>query len=130
MVQRKKMAKKKLESFKKDLLDLRKDLVHDVRNMTNVDGGSGNESSDVSGHVQHMADVATDLYDKEFSMGLAAHDYETLQRVDSALKRIDKGTFGFCLETGKIIKEARLKAIPYAEYCLEYQEELEKKEGR
>ena len=123
----KKMAKKKLDFFKKLLIELKNDLVHDIRNMTDATGSSANESSDVSGHVQHMADVATDLYDKEFSLGLASHDRELLQRIDDALKRIDKGTYGFCLGTGKAISEERLKALPYAEYCLSHQEELEAK---
>ncbi len=127
MPQKKKMDKKKLEKFKTLLLALKSDLVHDIKNMSNNAGSTMNESSDVSGHVQHMADVATDLYDKEFAMGLASHDRETLQRIDDALKRIENGTYGFCLGTGKAIKEARLKAIPYAEYCLAHQEELEEK---
>jgi len=120
----KKMDKKKLESFKKLLLKLREDLVHDVKNLSESSTG-GNESHDVSGHVMHMADVATDMYDKEFSMGLASKDREILQRIEDALKRIEDGTYGICLGTGKPIKEARLKAIPYAEYCLEHQEEIE-----
>ena len=126
MPEKKKMDKKKLEKFKALLLALKSDLVHDINNMSNSTG-STNESADVSGHVQHMADVATDLYDKEFTMGLASHDRETLQRIDDALKRIEDGTYGFCLGTGKAIKEARLRAIPYAEYCLSHQEELEEK---
>ena len=93
--------------------------------MSDNTGSSSNDSSDVSGHVQHMADVATDMYDKEFSLGLASHDREVLHKINAALKRIDDGTYGFCLATGKPISQARLKAIPYAEYCLKYQEELE-----
>jgi RNA polymerase-binding protein DksA len=127
---KKKLDKKKLEAFKKLLLKLKDSLTHDIKNMSDVAGSSMNDSSDVSGHVQHMADVATDMYDKEFSLGLASKDRELLQRIDDALDRIKKGTYGFCLATEKPISQARLKAIPYAEYCLEYQEELEKKKGR
>lgn len=121
----KKLEKKKLEGYKKLLLKLKDDLLHDIRNMSDTSGSSMNDSSDISGHVQHMADVATDMYDKEFSLGLASHDRVVLQKIDAALKRIEDGTYGFCLGTGKPIGQARLKAIPYAEYCLKYQEELE-----
>ena len=121
----KKLDQKKLDYYKKLLLKLRDDLVHDIRNMSDNTSGSTNDSSDVSGHVQHMADVATDMYDKEFSLGLASHDREVLQKINTALKRIEEGTYGLCLATGKPISQARLKAIPYAEYCLKYQEELE-----
>lgn len=120
----KKLDQKKLDYYKKLLVKLRDDLVHDIRNMSE-NSGSSNDGSDVSGHVQHMADVATDMYDKEFSLGLASHDREVLQKINAALKRIEDGTYGFCLATGKSISQARLKAIPYAEYCLKYQEELE-----
>ncbi|MFT5169990.1 MAG: DnaK suppressor protein [Lysobacterales bacterium] len=121
---KKKLDQKKLDKYKKLLIDLKRTLVHDIRNMA---GASGSDSSDVSGHVQHMADVATDLYDKEFTMGLASHDRETLQRIDDALIRIEKGTYGFCLGTEKPISAARLTALPYAEHCLSHQEELEEK---
>ena len=120
----KKLDAKKLEYYKKLLLKLKEDLVHDIKNMSDANNGNG-DSGDVSGHVLHMADVATDMYDKEFNLGLASHDREVLQKIEEALKRIEDGTYGFCLGTGKPIGQERLKAIPYAEYCLKYQEELE-----
>lgn len=123
----KKLDKKKLESYKKLLLKLKEKLVHDIKNMSADANYHPTDSGDVSVHVQHMADVASDIYDKEFSLGLASKDREVLQKIDAALKRIEDGTYGFCLATKKPISQARLKAIPYAEYCLEYQEELDKK---
>ena len=123
----KKMEKKKLDIYKKSLLQMREDLLGDIKNMQ---GESGDlDSKDVSGHVIHMADVATDMYDKEFNMGLASKDRVLLQKIEDALRRVDEGSYGFCLATGKAISPARLKALPYAEYCLEYQEQIEK-QGR
>ena len=121
----KKLDKKKLEYFKKILLKLKDDLLHDIHNMSKDPNGENGNSGDVSGHVMHMADVATDMYDKEFALGLASKEREILQKIDDALKRIEEGTYGICLGTGKPIAQARLKAIPYAEYCLKYQEEIE-----
>lgn len=131
MPQKKKpLDKKKLDTFKNILVKMREDIINDIKSISNGSGGSGEESSDVSGHVLHMADVATDMYDKEFSLGLASKDRELLQKIDDALVRIHHGTYGLCLGTKKPISEARLKAIPYAEYCLEYQEQLEQEKGR
>lgn len=124
MAQPKKLDKKKLEYYKKLLLRIKEELLHDIKNMSDANNGN-DDSGDVSGHVLHMADVATDMYDKEFNLGLASHDREVLQKIEDALKRIEDGTYGFCLGTGKPIAAARLKAIPYVEYCLKYQEELE-----
>jgi len=122
----KKLDKKKLDSYKNLLLKMKIDLHHDIKNLAEESSGAvGNDSGDVSGHVQHMADVATDMYDKEFTLGLASNDRKLLQKIDEALERIENGTYGFCLETGKSISKARLEAIPYAKYCLKYQEELE-----
>ncbi|HPN89152.1 MAG TPA: TraR/DksA family transcriptional regulator [Candidatus Omnitrophota bacterium] len=119
--------KKKIEHYKKLLMAMKEKVSHDVKNMAHNTDNHGNESSDISGHVLHMADVATDMYDKEFNLGLASHDRKLLQKIDDALLRIEKGTYGICLGSGKPISQARLDAIPYAEYCLEYQEELDKK---
>lgn len=123
----KKLGKRDLKYFKELLLKSREELVHDIRSMSH--GSSDDESRDTSGHVQHMADVATDMYDKEFSLGLASHDREVLVKIEDALKRIDDGSYGICLGTGQPIKRERLEAIPYAEYCLEHQEEIEKQQS-
>jgi len=121
------MDKKKLESFKKLLLKLKESITHDIYNISK-DSGADGASGDISGHVLHMADVATDMYDREFNLGLASNEREILQKIDSALRRIEDGTYGFCLGTGKAISMARLKALPYAEHSKKYQEELEAKD--
>ena len=119
------MDKKKLESYKKFLLKLKEDLVHDINNMSKNPASQTTDSGDVSGHVQHMADVATDMYDREFSLGLASNEREVLYKIEAALKRIEIRSYGLCLECGKSVLAARLKAIPYAETCLKCQEKLE-----
>jgi DnaK suppressor protein len=82
----------------------------------------------VSGHALHMADVATDMYDREFNLGLASNDRETLARVGEALQRIEEGNYGLCVQCQKAIAPARLKAIPYVETCVKCQEVLESKQ--
>ncbi|MBF0384472.1 MAG: TraR/DksA family transcriptional regulator [Candidatus Omnitrophica bacterium] len=121
------LNKKELETYEKELLKLKEDIVHDIKNMHDNTRSGDNESKDLSGHVMHMADVATDMYDKEFNLGLASKDRELLQEIEDALQRIKEGTFGVCIATGKHITKARLKAIPYVKYCLDYQEQLDSK---
>ena len=123
MPNRKKLSQKDLETYKKQLIKMKEDLLYDIKSM-NEDSGEG-ESRDLSGHVMHMADVATDMYDKEFNLGLASKDRAVLQQIEAALKRIEDGTYGICEGTGKPISKERLKAIPYTSYSLEYQEQLE-----
>jgi DnaK suppressor protein len=50
----------------------------------------------------------------------------TLEKVEAALRRIKDGSYGRCLACGRPIGEARLEAIPWAEYCLEDQDKLDK----
>ena len=122
----KKLDKKQLEYFKKELLKIKDKILHDLKSMQSVNSaGAKDNGEEAGGHGLHMADVATDMYDKEFTLGLASNDKETLQKIDDALKRIEEGIYGICLKTKKPIRIARLKAIPYAELSLEAQEELE-----
>lgn len=124
MATKKKLNQKDLDLYKNELNKLKEKLLFDIKTM-HGDSGEG-DSRDLSGHVQHMADVATDMYDKEFNLGLASKDREILQQIEDALKRINEGTYGICEGTGKVISKERLKAIPYTSYSLEHQEELEK----
>ena len=122
------MDKKQLEDFRKLLLDLKEKILHDIKNMSSVNSADHKDTTgDVSGHALHMADVATDMYDREFNLGLASNDRELLFKIEGALKRVTNKNFGLCSQCHKSIPLVRLKAIPYAETCLKCQEELEKK---
>jgi RNA polymerase-binding protein DksA len=125
-----KMDEKKLDFYKKLLLKIKGQIQGDIRSMSDENEGEQGDKGDVSGHALHMADVATDMYDREFNLSLASNDREVISRIDDALARIDKGVYGFCLKSGKRIPDQRLKAIPYAEYCLEVQEEMDRKLGK
>jgi RNA polymerase-binding protein DksA len=124
------MDAKKIEFFKNLLLKMKAQIQGDIRSMADESEGDQSDNGDVSGHAMHMADVATDMYDREFNLSLASYEREIVQKIDAALMRIVKGTYGLCIKSGKRIPEARLKAIPYAEYCLEVQEEMDRKGGR
>ena len=76
-----------------------------------------------------MADVATDMYDREFTLGLAATDRELLYQVNEALGRIEDGNYGLCSICKKPIPATRLKAIPHAQTCLKCQESRETKKS-
>ncbi|MCK5012656.1 MAG: TraR/DksA family transcriptional regulator [Candidatus Omnitrophica bacterium] len=123
----KKLDKKKLDYYKKLLLKLKESFLHDITNMSKDPGSQNGDSGDISGHVLHMADVATDMYDREFNLGLASSEREALNKIEQALKRIDEESFGTCVECEKSIPSARLKALPYAETCLKCQEKIETK---
>jgi DnaK suppressor protein len=61
-------------------------------------------------------------------MGLMSRErlVERIERISAALKRIDDGTYGTCVECGKPIAPARLKALPEATTCVTCQEKIER----
>ena len=123
----KKVSKKKWEPYKKLLLRIKEETANDIKQMSSTNAQSQKESSgDISGHALHMADVATDMYDREFNLGLASNDRELLYKVSEALGRIAENTYGICQECDKSIALVRLKAIPYVETCLKCQEKIER----
>ena len=68
----------------------------------------------------HMADVGSDNFEQEFNVGLLESKRDLLREIDEALRRIEDGTYGICLATSKPISKARLRAKPWAKYCIEY----------
>ena len=121
-----KMDKKKLEHYKKLLVTLKQDLSQDISKMSAH--GPGENEGDIeknAGFVQHMADVATDMYDREFNLGLASNERELLYKIEGALERIQDKSYGVCTGCQKSIAIARLNALPYVETCLKCQEKLE-----
>jgi RNA polymerase-binding protein DksA len=78
-------------------------------------GGGGNSSMPL-----HMADLGSDTWEQELTLGLIANERTLLREIDEAIDRIDNKTYGICTATGKPITKARLNAKPWAQYCIEY----------
>ena len=128
MAKGKKRINTKFEPYKKLLLKTKEQIAGDIRGLSEDNNGSGQDrGGDVSGHALHMADVATDMYDREFTLGLAANDRELLYQVNEALGRIEANEYGLCVTCKKPIPATRLKAIPHAQTCLKCQELRESK---
>ena len=127
------MNKKELDKFKKLLLEERTSILGGVDKISeeNLKKSQRDASGDLSGYSFHMADVATDNYDREFSLTIAEGERETLSKIDEALGRINEKSYGKCLACGKAITKKRLTAVPHAENCKTCQEkeESEKKRG-
>ena len=122
------LTKPQLARFRTILLQKRRDLVGD---MTGIEAealkkGRQDVSSDLSTLPTHPADIGTDNYEQEFTLGLLESERILLDKINAALQRIEEGTFGICLGTGKPISKARLKARPWTRYCIEYARMVEK----
>ena len=84
-------------------------------------------AGDLSAYSLHMADVASDNYEREFSLSLADAEQKLLNRINNALEKLEGNTFGMCELCEKKIAKTRLKIVPYAELCVPCQEKQEKK---
>lgn len=117
-----------LTQYKKTLLELRQKLVENVHFME--DEALGKSRQDASGDLSnvpiHMADVGTDNYDRDLTIGLIQNGEEELRAIDEALERIGDKTYGTCEECGKKVSKVRLTALPYVKNCIECQRQEEK----
>ncbi len=122
------LTARELRSFRQVLLEKRQELIGDLNGIENeaLHRGRENASGDLSTLPTHPADVGTDNYEQEFSLGLLESERELLAKIDGALERIEDKTYGVCMGTGKPIAKTRLKARPWTRYCIEYAEMLEK----
>ncbi len=125
----KKMTKQEMKKYKEMLIKDRSRLNDELFNLkkNNIDKSQRDASGELSGYTYHMADMATDNYDRDFSMGIATEEQKRLFAIEEALKRIEEGTYGNCLDCGKKILKKRLDAVPCTELCIECQTSQEKK---
>jgi DnaK suppressor protein len=115
------MSKEQLDHFRSILSAWKSDLMQEVDRT-----------------VLHMKDEAANFPDpndratqeSEFSLELRTRDRERklIRKIDEALKRIEDGSYGFCLETGEPIGVKRLEARPVATLSVEAQERRERRE--
>jgi len=126
---KKKLNKKELAEFKKIVLKRKDEINNEIKHISEdtLKKSQKEASGDISGYTYHMADVATDNYDREFSLGLASNDRKLIYELDDALKRIEEGSFGICQSCGCSISKTRLKAVPQARFCIKCQEKKEKR---
>jgi DnaK suppressor protein len=112
------MSDKQLDHFRNILNAWKRELMYEVDRT-----------------VHHMQDEAANFPDpndratqeSEFGLELRTRDRERklLRKIDSAITRIDDGSYGFCEETGEEIGLKRLEARPVATLCVEAQERRE-----
>jgi DnaK suppressor protein len=115
------MSKEQLDHFRRILASWKQDLMQEVDRT-----------------VLHMKDEAANFPDpndratqeSEFSLELRTRDRERklIRKIDEALKRIEDGSYGYCLETGEPIGVKRLEARPVATLSVEAQERRERRE--
>lgn len=115
------MEKEDLKTFREMLSNLRKKLSSNVSHMQNdalrESGRNGSELSDMP--MEHLADRASDNFEKDLMIGILQNSEAEIVDIDIAIEKIDEGTYGKCEDCGGEIAKERLKAIPFARLCID-----------
>jgi DnaK suppressor protein len=120
------MKKAEVLAYKEKLQAIRARLRGDVSAMAEVAlRKSGMEGSDSNGMPIHMAELGSDNFEQEFTLGLMEAEEDTLTLIEAALERVARGSFGRCVECEGPISKLRLNAIPYTPVCIKCAEQQE-----
>lgn len=132
LAKKSRFSQKELEEYQESLLNLKDDLMKQIQEISeeSLRKSQKEASGDIGSHSLHLADRASDAYERDFNLGLVSSEKRIVVEIDQALKRIEQNEFGFCQCCGKPITKQRLKAIPYARHRTKCQEEIEKQEQR
>ena len=114
------MPKKEMEKFRRLLDEKKATLSAEIAKTRSAEEETTEEST------QDIADKAVSSYTREFLYSLTDGERSTLLQIDDALGRIDDGTYGLCLNCGRLMADKRLTAVAWASYCLDCQELAEK----
>ena len=116
------MCAKHLAFFKKKLLDWKTELKRSSNEAL------FNSSLDDNSTSADIVDQASSYTEKNVEMRAINRQIKLISKIDSALKKIQDGTYGFCEDTGEPIGLKRLMARPVATLCIAAQEKHEKDE--
>jgi DnaK suppressor protein len=114
------LTKAEMESFRQQLLALKKRVGGDLSDLEEeaLHAVGGEESGGLSNVPVHPADLGTNNFEEALALDLLENEEKILDEVNDALARIEQGTFGRCENCGQEISRERLKALPYARYCI------------
>ncbi|HKB87578.1 MAG TPA: hypothetical protein VKD08_15485 [Ignavibacteriaceae bacterium] len=132
-------SKKDLEHFKQIILDKRDEIIEQLQNLKEqmLDPTTGEYINENSPYSLHMAEQGTDAMEREKTFLYAQRENKFLGYLEDALKRIEAGTYGICIEcieepqhlceTCPLIPKARLEAVPHSQMCVPVKQRQEKR---
>jgi DnaK suppressor protein len=115
------MSERQRDYFRAKLLTWREDILKEARETLQHLQDENQNHSDIADRASSETDRAIELRARDRQRKL-------ISKIDSALTRIDDGTYGYCEETGEPISLRRLEARPIATLSLEAQERHERRE--
>jgi DnaK suppressor protein len=132
-------GKRDLEHFRQIIMEKRDEIIEQLQSLREqmLDPTTGEYINENSPYSLHMAEQGTDAMEREKTFLYAQRENKFLGYLEEALKRIDAGTYGICVEciekphhlceTCPLIPKARLEAVPHSQLCLPMKQKQEKK---
>jgi RNA polymerase-binding transcription factor DksA len=124
------MNARKQEKLRKQLVARRAEIQDDVSYMADEMRSIGIEEDDENGSLgNHIAEDGSSVAEAERIVTVTEDFQDILAQIDSALERMNEGTYGICLRCGQKISEERLEAFPYVAYCIVCQSAIEREQA-
>jgi len=125
------VKQEELDQFRQVLVALRRRLANNLNHIEqaalHTGGESTNDLSDVP--LEHLADRGSENFARDMMIGIMQNSEAEVQDIDTALAKIDAGTFGLCESCQGPIPISRLKALPFARLCIDCRQKHEKHEA-
>ncbi len=118
------MTEEELKITRKKLIELRESILENMRKeLADYRHRASSSSAD-------PVDQAADAYDDDVTFEIAANSDEELEQIESALEKIEKGTYGLCEICNVTISPSRLKILPFATRCVNCRQDYEKTKSK
>ena len=117
------MTLKNMSQLKEQLIKIRKDLLGDLQKTRET-----SQNEEFTEFVSDITDDASRSFNRQMILNLGEHEREQLKLVEEALYKIENGGYGVCVLCEKSIPPARLKLVPFAQYCVECLSQIEKEQ--
>ena len=114
------MTEEELEGARRRLLQLRKELLQEVRDAQAASREIGQDG------VADLGDMSANTYSRDVLLNLSETQQQTVRDIDAALERIDSGDYGICLRCEEEIAPRRLDVRPFSRYCIDCKTDIEK----
>ncbi len=118
------MNKKEKEKYKKLLI---KEKIRVLKAMGGLqqDSLESRQVEENHGIPTHLAELASDNFEKNLDLNLSSSEGKLLTKINKALAKLEKKSFGICERCHKKISPKRLQTLPYARFCIACQKEKE-----
>ena len=104
---------------KKDLNQLKKILIQQLRDLLGRSDCSLDELNVADNHISDLLDRASQISEREFSHHLCSREKLHMRKIERSLQDIEEGVYGLCEQCGEDISLKRLNARPTARYCID-----------